>query len=79
VIRFRLAPADPSVHVEELDTLGNWRFLCAVSLADFLRMRHPNHADAAEMDAIERRIRNEYTSDVKRQLAAEQVALCLAG
>jgi hypothetical protein len=71
VIRFRLAPADPSVHVEELDTLGNWRFLCAVSLADFLRMRHPGFAQAAEMDAIERQIRNHYPAEVTRQLAAE--------
>jgi hypothetical protein len=79
MIRFRFAHADPSVHLEELDTLGNWRFVCAISLVDFLRMRHPGFAQAAEMDAIERRIRNEYTSEVKRQLAAEQGALCLAG
>jgi len=79
MIRFRFAPADPSVHLEERDALGEWRFLCAVSLADFLRMRHPGSAQSDEMDEIERRIRNEYTSDVKRQLAAEQVALCLAG
>jgi len=79
MIRFRFAPADPSVHMEELDTLGNWRFVHAISIADFLRMRHPNNADAAEMDAIERRIRNEYTSEVKRQFAAETEALCLAG
>lgn len=79
MIRFRFAPADPSVHIEERDTLGNWRFLCAISLADFLRMRHPGFAQASEMDVIERQIRNHYPAEVARQLAAEQGALCLAG